>query len=270
MIGTCGVDGSLTHGLPCGRSRAYSTRLQVAGVAERHRAHADAEPRLVHHVEHVGQSAVRLADEVADRAGFAARRVDALAEVQHRVGDPALAHLVVQAGQRDVVALADGAVGCDEVLRHDEQRDALGPGGPAGNLRQHQVDDVLAEFVFGAGDPHLRAEQPVGAVVAWLGPGEDVGQRRAGLRLGERHRAGEAAGEHRLDEAFDLLARRRTSGSGWRWRSSASGSPTCRRWPRRRRRTRPARRTPAAGRRRGPRPCSRRSGRPARTRRWPP
>ena len=59
--------------------------------------------------------------------------------------------------------------------------------------------------MLGAGDPHLRAEQPVGAVVSGFGAGGDVGQRRAGLRLRERHRAREAAGEHRLDEGVDLL-----------------------------------------------------------------
>ncbi len=81
MIGTCGTAGSLpVTGRPCGRSRAYLQRLQVAGVAERGRAEADADARLVHHVEHVGQAAVLLADELADRPGLAARLVLAVAE----------------------------------------------------------------------------------------------------------------------------------------------------------------------------------------------
>ena len=49
---------------------------------------------------------VRLADQVADRARRAARGVHALAEVEQRVDGAAVAHLVVQAGQHDVVALA--------------------------------------------------------------------------------------------------------------------------------------------------------------------
>src|SRR3712207_8731966 len=51
------------------------------------------------HVEHVGEAAVRLAHEVADGPGPAARGVHALAEVQQRVRRPPVAHLVVQAGQ---------------------------------------------------------------------------------------------------------------------------------------------------------------------------
>ena len=114
---------------------------------------------------------------------------------------------MVQPGQRHVVALADRAVGVDEELRHDEQRDALRARRSAGDLGEHQVDDVLGEFVLGAGDPHLGAEQPVGAVVLWFGAGEDVGQRRARLGLRQRHRAGEPARQHRLEEGLDLLLR---------------------------------------------------------------
>ena len=180
-------------------------RLQVAGVAQRHRAHSDAEAGLVHHVEHVGQAAVRLADQVAHRAGFAAGTERAVAEAEHGVGDTPLAHLVIQPGQRHVVALADRPVGLDQVLRHDEQRDALRARGTARNLGQHQVDDVVRHLVLGARDPHLRPEQPVRAVVPRLGAGEDVGQRRARLRLRQRHRAGEPACQHRPDVRVDLL-----------------------------------------------------------------
>ena len=41
----------------------------------------------------------------------------------------------------------------------------LHPGRAARDLRQHQVDDVLGQLVVAAGDPHLVAEEPVGAVV---------------------------------------------------------------------------------------------------------
>ena len=39
------------------------------------------------------------------------------------------------------------------------------------------MDDVLGEFVIAAGDPHLRAEEPVGPVVLRFGAGGDVGQQ---------------------------------------------------------------------------------------------
>ena len=146
-----------------------------------------------------------LADQVADRAGPPAGRVHALAEVQQRVRRPAVAHLVVEPGQDDVVALAQRAVLVHQELRHDEQRDALHAGRTAGDLGQHQVDDVLGQLVVAAGDPHLVAGQPVGAVVLRLGPGGDVGQRRAGLRLRQRHGAEPAALELRPHVGVDLL-----------------------------------------------------------------
>ena len=57
------------------------------------------------------------------------------------------------------------------------------------------------------GDPHLGSEQPIGAVVLRLGTGQDVGQRRARLGLRQRHRAGEPARQHRLEEGLDLILR---------------------------------------------------------------
>ena len=93
----------------------------------------------------------------------------------------------------------------DQELRDDEQRDALHAGRSAGDLGQHQVDDVLGQLVVAAGDPHLVAGQPVGAVVLGLGPRGDVGQRRAGLRLRQRHRAEPAALELGPDVGVDLL-----------------------------------------------------------------
>ena len=86
-------------------------RLEVSGVPQGHRAHTDAESRFVHHVEHVDDAAMRFADEIPTRA----------VEVQHRVRDAALSHLVVEPGYRDVVARACRTVRIDEKLRHDEQ-----------------------------------------------------------------------------------------------------------------------------------------------------
>ena len=150
MIGTCGADGSLASNRAALRPFARVLQgLEVARVAQRHRAHPDAEPRLVHHVEHVGQAAVLLADQIADRAWLSTGRNFPSPRLSTRVGDAPLAHLVVQPGQHHVVAFTDRAVGVDEELRHDEQRDALGARRSAGDLGEHQVDDVLGELVFG-------------------------------------------------------------------------------------------------------------------------
>ncbi|MNN32048.1 hypothetical protein D3C81_1457600 [compost metagenome] len=88
-------------------------RIQVAGVTQHHRAHANADARLVHHLEHAGQALVRLADQVADALAV-------VAEVQRGGGGAAPAHLVEQPGQQHVVARPTAAVRVDQVLGHDE------------------------------------------------------------------------------------------------------------------------------------------------------
>ena len=124
------------------------------------------------------------ADEVTNSAGSGASGlsrysagngcggVGSVAEVEQGVGGRAVAHLVVESDEGDVVS---GAVG--EVLGDDEQRDALDAGPAAGGLGQHEVHDVLGQFVFARRDPHLGAGDPVGAVVGRDGFGGDVGQR---------------------------------------------------------------------------------------------
>ncbi len=143
-----------------------------------------------------------LADEVADRAGAAGDRMGAVAEVQQRVAGAAVAHLVVEADEGDVVA---GPVG--QEFRHDEQRDSLDTGTAAGSLREDEVDDVVGEFVLAAGDPHLGAADPVGAVADGQRLGGDVGQRGTGLWLRQAHRAGEVPAQHGADPGVDLLRR---------------------------------------------------------------
>ena len=174
--------------------------IQVAGVAEHDRAHADTDPRLVHHLEHVGQAVVRFAYQIADA-------VAVIAEVQRGGGGAAPAHLVEQAGQGDVVALAQGAVFVDQELRHDEQRNTLHAGRGIRQLGQDHVHDVFRQRVVAAGNEDLVALDPVAAVGVRFGAAADVGQRRAGVRLGQRHGAEEATFDHRLQEqAFLLVA----------------------------------------------------------------
>ena len=67
------------------------------------------------------------------------------------------------------------------------------------------MDDVLAQVVIAAGDPHLVAGETVGSVILRLGTRDDVRERRAGLRLGEAHRSEEPAFDHRPHVGVDLL-----------------------------------------------------------------
>ncbi len=199
----------------------------VAGQAEHGGGHADADAGLVHHVEHALQAVARPAHPVADGARAAAVQsagplpcphgVRALAEVEQRVGGAAPAELVVEAGQGHIVALArELPGGVDQVLGHDEERDAFHAGHQAavrpGDLGQHEVDDVFGHLVVAGGDPHLVAGQAVaraervGLEIVPVGHGArgDVGERGACLWLGEAHGAGPAPVEFVEREDFAL------------------------------------------------------------------
>ena len=110
-------------------------------------------------------------------------------------------HLVLDVGDVDAVARAEFAgVEIDEVLRHDEQRQALGAGPGALGTGQHEMHDVLGQVVLGAGDESLDALEVPGAVGLRdrLGPaGPDVG---AGVGLGQHHRHAPAAVDHELGQ----------------------------------------------------------------------
>lgn len=157
---------------------------------------------------------IRLADQITDRARTPCRTVTRpFAEIQQAVGRAAIAHLVVQPGEHDVVVLAVRiAIGARQELRHDEQRDAaragLQPTMFVGNLREHEVDDVLRQLVLAAGYPHLVAGQPVARaerrIAFEIGARRDVGQRRAGLRLRQAHRAEETPFQLGARERIDL------------------------------------------------------------------
>ena len=83
---------------------------------------------------------------------------------------------MVQSRSDDVIAFTNGTVGADKELGHDEQRDSLGASGRVGQFGEHQMDDVVGDIVVSSGDPHLRAEKPVGAVVLRFSAGRNVGQ----------------------------------------------------------------------------------------------
>src|SRR4029450_5680394 len=178
--------------------------------------------RLVHHVEHDLQTLTGLADAIADGSGAlavdtagTAQRNAAFAEIEQRVRYASITELVVEPRERDVVALAGQASVCvDHEARHREERDALGPGNGlasrAGNLREHEVHDVLTQVVLATGNPHLVALEPVaraeriGFEVRAVGhrDGRDVAEARSGLRLAQAHRAEESALDLRRREGF--------------------------------------------------------------------
>ena len=147
----------------------------VARHAQHGGGHADADARLIHHVEHAAQATARLAHQVAH--GTAALPVQprcvgdwefAFAKIKQGVGRAAPTQLVVQPGQRHVVAHADElAVSVHQMFGHDEERDAACAGDQltvrAGDFGQHQMDDVLGQLMLARRYPHLVALE----AVAW-------------------------------------------------------------------------------------------------------
>ena len=169
--------------------------LLVGALGDRDTLKTDAHPGVVHHGEHVFDAAVFLADEIADGAVIVAERHD-----RRRAGMDA--QLVFQADAAQVVAVAQRAVGVDQELGHDEQRDALDAGRGVGHPGQHHVDDVVGEVVLAIGDVDLLAGNPVVAVLAHR-LGADRGKVAAGLRLGQVHGPGPFARDQLAE--IDLL-----------------------------------------------------------------
>ena len=161
----------------------------VSAVAQSHALHADAEAGLVHHHEHVLEAAVLLAHHVADRAA-------GVAEGEHGGGARVNAELVLERHAAHVVARTEPAVGADDELRHDEQRDALDARRRVGRAREHEVHDVVRVVVLAVGDEDLVAEDPVAAIRLRHRPGSNRREIGSGLRLGEVHGAGPLAAHH--------------------------------------------------------------------------
>jgi hypothetical protein len=101
-----------------------------------------------------------VADEVADR------RPAVLAERQLASRRGREAHLVLEAGDVDAVALPRRrGLGVGHELRDEKQTEPLGARRSADRSRQHQVGDVLEEVVAVAGgDEPLDAVEMPGAV----------------------------------------------------------------------------------------------------------
>ena len=143
------------------------------------------------------------AHEITDGAARTPHDMPTLAEVEQRVRHPAVATLVVEARQRDIVVLARQLrLGIDESLRHNEKRDALDAGNESAvgvrDLGEHEVHDILGEIVLAVRNPHLVALQAI-ARTQWIRrvvlairqcARHDVRETRPGLCFGETHGAG--------------------------------------------------------------------------------
>ena len=158
----------------------------IGGRADGQALQAGAEAGLVHDHEHVVHATAFLTDQpplgavvLHDRSRIA---VDA--------------HLVLEAGAFEAVALADRTVLVDEEFRHDEQGQTLDARHRAFDAGQHRVDDVVGEVVLAGRDPDLLAGDRIAAVAVRHSLGADHAQIGAAVRLGQVHRAGPFAGRH--------------------------------------------------------------------------
>ena len=94
----------------------------------------------------------------------------------------------------NIVAFAQAAIGIDQELRHDEQRNALHARRGVGGAGQNQMDDVFHQFMVAIGDENLLAGNPVSAVAHRFGTGAQCVEIGSGLRLGQVHGAHPCAG----------------------------------------------------------------------------
>ena len=154
---------------PLGAFTGILERIAVTCIARAYRGQSHTDTGLVHHQEHVFQSAVGFAHQVPGATPV-------FAEIQRAIRRDALPHLVVQASQGNIIGLSNTAIRIDPVTRDNEQGDAFHAGRAARDLGQHHVNDILAQFMFPPGDPHLVAGYAVGTVGLQFGPGAYVGQ----------------------------------------------------------------------------------------------
>jgi hypothetical protein len=156
-------------------------RLLVRALSYRHAFHADSEPRVVHHGEHVLEATILLADEIADRALL-------VAIGKHAGRTRVYAQLVLDGDAADIVALPRGSVRLQQELRDDEERNALHAFRRVRRPGENEVHDVLGHVVLAPGDENLGALDAVMIAFAHR-PRSHRGQVGAGLRLGEIHGA---------------------------------------------------------------------------------
>ena len=137
-----------------------------------------------------------LADEVAHCA------VPGVAVGQHTGRAGVEAQLVLDRKTGEVVAIAEAPVVVHEVLGDDKARDPPGAGRAVGGAGEHQVDDVVGQFVLAVGDEDLGPEDPMGAVTLGFGPRGERAHVGARLGFGQVHGAGPLGGNHAGQEGL--------------------------------------------------------------------
>ena len=174
--------------------------LLVRALGHSHTLQADGVTGGVHHDEHVFQPTVFLADQIADSATV-------IAKLQHGGRAGLDAQFVLDADAIHIITRAQAAIGIEQKFRNHKQADALHPLGRTINPRQHQVDDVLSHIVLAVGDEDFGAADFVAAIGLGAGLAAHLRQVRAGLRLGQVHRACPfAAGEFFQVLGFEGIA----------------------------------------------------------------
>src|SRR4029077_20899523 len=107
---------------------------------------------------------VFLADEEADRA--------ALVAIDHGAGWRSVnTELVLDRMRAHVVAFPERAVGVEQELRHQKQRDAFGAGQCVRQPRQYEMNDVVGEVMLAISNEDLLTGEPVAAIAGALGLG---------------------------------------------------------------------------------------------------
>ena len=153
-------------------------RVLIGALGHGQALHADADASPVHHREHAGETAMFLANQVADGA-----------VVPHDAGRAAVdAELVLDGNRLHAVGGPEVAVRPDENLRHEKQADAAHARRRVRQTRQHEMHDVVRHVVVAVGNEDLLAADEI--VVA-LRRRAAADQREVGtrLRFREVHRA---------------------------------------------------------------------------------
>ena len=105
-------------------------------------------------------------------------------------------HLLFDGTYGGTVAAAKASVLIHVDLRDDEQRDTLDAFGPAFDLGQHQMDDVVGHVMLARGDEDLLAGDLIAAVFLWHRFGAHQAQIGAAVGLRQVHGAGPFAADH--------------------------------------------------------------------------
>ncbi len=169
--------GERTHLQPVA---SVGQRVLIGHLSQPERLHADAKARAVHHHEHGRQTLVGLAHHPAG----------GVFEGHLAGGVGVNAHLVLDAGAENAVALAHARIGGRHELGHDEQRNPLAALGRVRQLGQHHVNDVVRQVVFATGDENFLSGELVAAVGLRHGLGANQAEVGAAMRLGQAHGAG--------------------------------------------------------------------------------